>query len=59
MAIAYAFYPISQLGHSVSILRKWSGHPLQFSWNFTQIVINPYDEHLQILNEIRQEMAWL
>jgi len=47
------------MDHSVSILRKWSGHPLQFSWNFAQIVITPYDEHLQNLNEILQEMAWL
>jgi len=45
-------------GHFVSILRKWSRHPLQLSWNFTQIVITPYDEHLQNLNEICQEMAW-
>ena len=29
----------------MSILRKWSGHPLQFPWNFTEIVITPYDEH--------------
>jgi len=28
-------------GHSVSILRTRSKHPLQFSWNFTQIVITP------------------
>ena len=48
-----------QGGHSVSILRKWSGHPRQFSWNFTQIVITPYDKHLQNLNEICKEMAWL
>jgi len=48
------------LGHSsVSILRKWSEHPFQFSWNFAQIVITPYDEHLQNLNEVCQEMAWL
>jgi len=47
------------VGHSVSILRKWSGHPIQFSKNFTQIVITPYDEHLQNLNEICQEMEWL
>jgi len=47
------------LDHSVSILRKWSEHSLQFSWNFTQIVIAAYDEHLQNLNEICQEMAWL
>jgi len=46
------------VGHSVSILRKWSGHPLQSSWNFTQIVITPHDEHLQNLKEICQEMAW-
>ena len=56
------FYDLSKhrlSGRSVSILRKWSGHPLQFSWNFIQIVITPYDEHLQYLNEICQEMAWL
>jgi len=29
---------------------KWSTYPLQFSWNFTEIVITPYDEHLQHLN---------
>jgi len=51
--------PEELLGHFVSILRKWSGHPFQFSWNFTQIVITPYDEHLQNLNEICQKMAWL
>jgi len=41
----------------MSILRKGSGHPLQFSLNSTQIVIAPYDEHLQNLNEICQKMA--
>jgi len=60
--MAYTCYSLSAIllkGHSVSILRKWSGHPLQFSWNFTQIVTTPYDEHLQNLNEICQEIAWL
>jgi len=33
--------------------------PLQFSWNFTQVVITPYDEHLQNFNEICQEITWL
>jgi len=46
--------------------------PCQFSWSgqgqgslyifpeiLLKIVITPYDEHLQNLNEICQEMSWL
>ena len=53
-----------------SILKSTKAIPTQFSgsgqgtlYNFSEIllkiVITPYDQHLQNLNEICQEMAWL